>query len=268
MHSIWQPQGTLLLAVLTTLWLVVLSGQAEASNSQQLDAREVNTGLDPTNLPSTYGMIFSQSKFATGDRLRAISLRAIHNFKGDFVAATIPILDFVPGSPTRTHATGLGDIRIEYFHLFRILTFSDSVWHGIGLELQTDSATQPQLGSDTTVIEPFYGLSYFMNQYLQLVFVARYLKDLEVGLASPIKQTVLLSPFAIVRFPHAWYASIRFDHFIDTTSAPNTFTGQVVVGKVFAKHYNLRAFYDFPLNSDSRAINVQARFGFGLLYQF
>ncbi len=243
----------------------VVSQQQESASAEG-DQPDFNSGRDPTNLPPTYGFIVSQAKFANGDRLRDVSLRAIHKFGRDYVAATIPILDFVPGTPSGTYATGLGDILVEGLHVFPNL--SERAVHGLGLSIQLDTSSQSQLGSSTTVLEPFYALSYYEEKAVQLVFQARYLRDIGAGFATPITDTVLLSPFAIFERPGNWYAQVKFNNFIDLTSAPNTFTSEVGIGNVIAGHYNVGFFYEFPLNHDSRVFNVQARFTLNLLYQF
>jgi len=241
------------------------SRQQESAGAER-DQPEFNSGRDPTNLPPTYGFLFTQSKFANGDRLRDVSLRAIHKFGRDYVAATIPFLDFVPGTPSESYATGLGDIRVEGLHVFPNL--SDRAVHGLGASLQLDTATQSELGSGTTVIEPFYALSYYKEKSVQLVFVARYLRDIGAGFATPISDTVFLSPFAVFEWPGNWYAQVKFNNFIDLKSTPNTFTSEVGIGNVIGGHYNVGLFYEFPLNHDSRVFNVQARFTLNLLYQF
>jgi len=255
------------LAVVIATCLTVSPGhpQDPAPSEGQLE-QETNTGLDPTNLPPTYGVIVTQSKFATGDRLRGATLRGIHKFGRDYAAVSIPILDFVPGTPSDTYATGLGDIRLEYLHVFPNL--SERAVHGLGASLQLDTATQSELGSGTTVLEPFYVLSYYKKETVQVVFIARYLRDIGAGFATPISDTVLLSPFVIVERPGNWYAQVKFNNFIDLKSAPNTFTSEVGIGNVIQGHYNVGFFYEFPLNHDSRVFNVQARFTLNLLYQF
>lgn len=95
--------------------------------------------------------------------------------------------------------------------------------------------------------------------------MARYLRDVE---ARPITDTVLLSPFAIFELPGSWYASMRFNNFIDLKSMPNMFTSELGIGNVIAGHYNVRFFYEFLLNHDSGVFDVEARFSLNLLYQF
>ena len=238
----------------------------ESSGAEREPVEEFNSGRDPTNFPSTYGLIISQAKFTTGDRLRNVSLRAIHKFDRDYVAANIPILDFVPGTPGGSYATGLGDLLVEYLHVFPNL--SERAVHGLGVTLQFDTASRSQLGSNTTILQPFYALSYYKKESLQLVFVARYLRDIGVGFATPITDTVLLSPYAIFEWPGNWYAQVKFNNFFDLKSAPNTFTSEMGFGNVIAGHYNVGFFYEFPLNHDSRVFNVEARFTLNLFYQF
>jgi hypothetical protein len=79
----------------------------ESSAAEREPVEEFNSGRDPANFPSTYGLIIAQAKLTTGDRLRKASLRAIHKFDRDYVVANIPILDFVPGTPSGSYATGL-----------------------------------------------------------------------------------------------------------------------------------------------------------------
>jgi len=241
-------------------------GQQQESAGDERDEPEFNSGRDPTNLPPTYGVILSQAKFADGDRLRSVSLRDIHKFGRDYAAVTIPFLDFVPGTPSGTYATGLGDIRVEYLHVFPNL--SEKAVHGLGASLQLDTATQSELGSGTTVLEPFYVLSYYEEKTVQLVLITRYLRDIGAGFAQPITDTVLLSPLAIFEFPGSWYAQVKFNNFIDLKSTPNTFTSEVAIGNVIAGHYNVSLDYEFPLTHDSRVFNVEARFTLNLLYQY
>lgn len=241
------------------------SRQPESAGTER-DLPEFNSGRDPTNFPPTYGVILSQAKFADGDRLRSVSLRDIHKFGRDYAAVTIPFGDFVPGTPSGTYATGLGDIRLEYLHVFPNL--SERAVHGLGASLQLDTATQSELGSGTTVLEPFYVLSYYEEKTVQLVLITRYLRDIGAGFATPISDTVLLSPFAIFEFPGSWYAQVRFNNFIDLKSTPNTFTSEVAIGNVIAGHYNVSLDYEFPLTHDSRVFNVEARFTLNLLYQY
>lgn len=229
---------------------------------------EVNTGLDPTFLPSSFGADFQQAKFAGGRRLRAALFNGTHHFGGDYFNALIPVLDLASEQETVSDAIGLGDIRLSYFRLFRILAISETIDHGVGLTLQLDTASEPQLGSGTTSLEPFYAITTMPTSALRLVFVARYLRDVGAGFATPIVDTVLLSPVAIIEMPNALYAALRFNAFIDTLSPPNTFTGRITGGKIFAQHYNLALFYEFPLTEESRELNIQARFGLRLLYQF
>ncbi len=264
------------LAVVVSLWLMVSPSRAQDSaptKSEQKESSraeseqpEFNSGRDPTNLPPTYGVIFSQAKFANGDRLRSVSLRDIHKFGRDYGAVTIPFGDFVPGTPSSTYATGLGDILLEYLHVFPNL--SEKAVHGLGLALQLDTATNSELGSGTTVLEPFYALSYYEEKAVQLILRVVYLRDIGAGFATPITDTVLLSPFAIVEFPGNWYAQVKFNNFIDLKSTPNTFTSELAIGNVIAGHYNVSLDYEFPLNHDSRVFNVQARFTLNLLYQY
>ncbi|MGH9427196.1 MAG: hypothetical protein ACRD2L_12940, partial [Terriglobia bacterium] len=254
------------LALIASPCLVPSLSDAQESPGAEGEQPEFNSGLDPTNLPPTYGFILSQGKFASGDRLRTVSLRAIHKFDRDYAAMTIPFGDFAPGTPSSTYATGLGDIRLEYLHVFPNL--SDRVVHGLGASLQLDTATQSELGSGTTVVEPFYVLSYYKEKTIQLVLITRYLRDIGAGFGTPISDTVLLSPFVIFERPGNWYAQVKFNNFIDLKSEPNTFTSEVGIGNVIGGHYNVGFFYEFPLNHDSRLFNVQARFTLNLLYQF
>jgi len=242
-----------------------VSQQRESAGTER-DLPEFNTGRDPTNLPPTYGVIFSQAKFADGDRLRSVSLRDIHRFGRDYGAVTIPFGDFVPGTPSGTYATGLGDILLEYLHVFPNL--SEKAVHGLGASLQLDTATNSELGSGTTVIQPFYALSYYEEKTVQLILKVTYLRDISAGFAQPVTDTLLLSPFAIFEFPGNWYAQVKFNNFIDFTSNPNTFTSELAIGNVIAGHYNLSFDYEFPLNHDSKIFNVEARFTLSLLYQY
>ena len=243
----------------------VESRQQESAGAER-DQPEFNSGRDPTNLPPTYGVILSQAKFATGDRLRSVSLRDIHKFGRDYAAVTIPFGDFVPGTPSGTYQTGLGDILLEYLHVFPNL--SDRAVHGLGVSLQLDTATQSELGSGTTILEPFYALSYYEEKTVQLVLRVQYLRDIGAGFAVPVTDTVVLSPFAILEWPGNWYAQVKFNNFIDLKSTPNTFTSEVAIGNVIAGHYNVSLDYEFPLNHDSRVFNVESRFTLSLLYQY
>lgn len=242
-----------------------VSQQPESAGTER-DLPEFNSGRDPTNLPPTYGVILSQAKFAGGDRLRSVSLRDIHKFGRDYAAVTIPFLDFVPGTPSGTYATGLGDILLEYLHVFPNL--SEKAVHGLGLSLQLGTATNSELGSGTTVIEPFYALSYYEEKTVQLVLRVQYLRDIGAGFAVPVTDTVVLSPFAILEWPGNWYAQVKFNNFIDLKSTPNTFTSELAIGNVIAGHYNVSLDYEFPLTHDSRVFNVEARFTLSLLYQY
>ena len=278
MASLALPQAWLCcrLAVVMSLCLTVPPSYAQdaapVESRQQEGARaerdlpEFNTGRDPTNLPPTYGVIFSQAKFANSDRLRSVSLRDIHKFGRDYGAVTIPFGDFVPGTPSGTYQTGLGDILLEYLHVFPNL--SERAVHGLGAFLQLDTATQSELGSGTTLLEPFYALSYYKEETVQLILKVQYLRDIGAGFAQTITDTVLVSPFAILEFPGNWYAQVKFNNFIDLTSNPNTFTSELAIGNVIAGHYNLSLDYEFPLNHESRVSNVQARFTLSLLYQY
>ncbi|MGH7235064.1 MAG: hypothetical protein ACREIO_01675, partial [Nitrospiraceae bacterium] len=119
-----------------------------------------------------------------------------------------------------------------------------------------------------TILEPFYALSYYEEKAVQLVLRVQYLRDIGAGFATPITDTVFLSPFAILEWPGNWYAQLKFNNFIDLKSTPNTYTSEVAIGNVIAGHYNVSLDYEFPLNHDSRVFNVQSRFTLNLLYQF
>lgn len=234
---------------------------------EDLEPPHANTALDITDLPSYVGLVFVQTRFANDDRLRAVLLDIVYNFGGDYLTALVPILDFVPGEPDEIHATGLGDMRFDYIHAFQGRLF-ERVQHAIGLTLQVDSATAPQFGAGTTVLEPLYAFSAPITPDIQFVLVARYLRDIGAGFATPIQDTVLLAPLAILAGPNDSYGLLRFNNFLDLKAPPNTFTGELAVGRIFADHYNLSLFYEFPLNETSRQLNVETRFGMSLLYQF
>ena len=53
-----------------------------------------------------------------------------------------------------------------------------------------------------------------------LTFVARYIRDIGAGFATPLSDMVLLAPIAIYVFPRLWYASGRVNNFIDLLSGP------------------------------------------------
>ncbi|MFQ5992503.1 MAG: hypothetical protein ACE5NA_08715, partial [Nitrospiraceae bacterium] len=117
-----------------------------------------STGLNPADLPASVAVNLQQAKFATGTRLRAALFSGTYRFGPDYVNALIPVFDRVPGMMADTHATGLGDIRLTYFRIFRILTLTEHLTHGIGGTVQLDSATDSTLGTGTTTFEPFYAI--------------------------------------------------------------------------------------------------------------
>ncbi len=249
--------------VAPSLWAQEPTGSSDAS-SKAVES----TGLNPANLPASIAVNLQQAKFATGSRLRAALFQGTYRFGPDYVRALIPVFDRVPGMMADTHATGLGDIRLTYFRIFCILTLTEHLTHGIGGTLQLDTATDSTLGTGTTTFEPFYAIDYQPTFNSALTFVARYIRDIGAGFATPLQDTVLLAPIAIVVFPRLWYASARVNNFIDLLSGPNTFTGRITGGKLFARHYNVGLFYEFPLTEESRVLNIQARFGITMQYLF
>ena len=64
-----------------------------------------------------------------------------------------------------------------------------------------DTATDSNLGTGTWTIEPFYAVDYQLTPNSALTFVARYIRDIGAGFATPIQDTVLLSPIGIYVFP-------------------------------------------------------------------
>ncbi len=157
---------------------------------------------------------------------------------------------------------------VTYFRVFRILTLTDRLFHGIGGTLQLNTATDSNLGTGTTTVEPFYAINYQPTPDAVLIGVARYIRDIGAGFATPIQETVLLAPIVIYVFPQAWYASGRVNNFINLLAGPNTYTGRITGGKVFSGRYNVGIFYEFPLTKESRELNVQARFGITVRYLF
>ena len=256
-----------LLTILTCLGVVPAVAQEVSDHNTTLEPA-VNTGLDPTIIPNTYGTSLFQAKFADGTRLRGALLQGVHHFGPDYFRVTVPVLDQVPGTSTRNYVTGMGDIRLDYFHIARRRTLGERFLHGLGATLQIDSASNSQLGAGTTVLEPFYAAAYLPNRSIRLVLVARYIRDIGAGFATPLRDEVLLSPSVIGVLPNAWYLGVRANHFLDLTSGPNTYTSLITIGKLFARHYNVGFFYEWPLTHESRLFNVQTRIGVSLLYQF
>jgi hypothetical protein len=224
--------------------------------------------LNIANLPTSIGVNLQQANFAGGARLRGALFQGTYRFGSDYVNALIPVFDRVPGQTGGTHATGLGDIRLTYFRVFRILTLTDRLIHGIGGTLQLNTATDSNLGTGTTTVEPFYAINYQPTPSASLIVVARYIRDIGAGFATPLQDTVLLSPIAIYAFPRDWYVAGSVNTFINLLAGPNTYTGRITGGKVFSDHYNVGIFYEFPLTEESRVLNIQARVGITVQYLF
>ncbi|MCI0388396.1 MAG: hypothetical protein MOB07_06475 [Acidobacteria bacterium] len=226
---------------------------------------EVNTGQDPTKLPSTYAVKYEYSNLPGGASQNALKFSTTQGFAGGYLILTAPLQRFsAPG----ISETGVGDVSVEYIRLIGVIPEARYA-HAWGVKLTADSAYRSVLGAGSTVLGPEYIFSKQLTKKVQVLGIAQWNVGISRDPGRPKVNNILIRPFLIFTLPKTSYMNVDVRNVFNLGhSARDFYSMQVLVGKLFAGKYNLSGSYEFPLNGYTNRTLVNGRISTGFAYQF
>lgn len=113
-----------------------------------------------------------------------------------------------------------------------------------------------------------YQLAYDVTPRTSVLFLATYAVGAAPAALTPRYNELTLSPSALLKLNGSSYASIapQYDAYSGDLHTA-TYDAKLDVGKVFANHYNLSAFYELPLGTFTYDNRFRSAYGVKLMAQ-
>lgn len=196
----------------------------------------LNTLRDPTVLSSSVGLGYNyahqdQDAFRSKLTLSGAYAFGAENRRDWVVSAELPFIHYEPGNPGASPASGVGDFKVGFGHVFK---GTGRFRWGLGAAGAFDTASKRQFGDGAVTLSPIWGGGFRFTPTLELVGSVQY--DVSVYEAS-VRQSVHsleFSPALLKIWPHHWYSLAGWDSVFDFEDGQNH-SGKVTaeIGKAF-----------------------------------
>jgi hypothetical protein len=242
---------------------LVLSGIVVASSGAIAKA-ETNTGLDLTKPVTSIGYSYQNTYIApgiTGDT-RATDLTI--GFGQNQFTIVWPYSDDLHFTGSNTGTKAAGDVGVEYNYVFPSANSRLRQTLGAASSFPSNSA----VSSGEQQFGGLYQMAYDVNQRASLLFLAQYAVGTNPSPTALRYNELTLKPSALMNLKDDAYLAVGPEYTSYSGQLhDSTYDARLDVGKVFAGHYNLSAFYALPLTAYSYDNLYRSTYGVKLSMQ-
>jgi hypothetical protein len=244
-------------ALLACAIFVVPTFVARAEENSAQDIRDLQEPTDPTILQSRAWLDYEQNDFVDHIRTGKFTLGTM------WARRITPDVDFglVLKFPISYYHTpgddigGLGDIEVAAETAVR---FNDQWRAGAGLELHTDSATDPLLGDQVWRLKPYASLAWTPRDWLTFGFIAEFQQSVSERTDVAMQRYSEFNFPVTVVLPCGWAVSVIYKGKVDFQNE-NEWTNTLKWGvekKLPNLPISLAAFAEKPFDAGTKKIQL------------